>query len=59
MRSFAQSTLTINLAATLLVGCGGSQPMIGAPGTLKQASALAVRTTVMVVAATHAQGWST
>jgi uncharacterized repeat protein (TIGR03803 family) len=45
VRTLTQSTLTISLAAALLVGCGGSQPPISAPGAVPQASALAGRTT--------------
>jgi uncharacterized repeat protein (TIGR03803 family) len=40
VRTFAQSALTISLAA-LLVGCGGSPPPIGAPGAMPQSSAMA------------------
>jgi uncharacterized repeat protein (TIGR03803 family) len=36
VRTFAQSALTISLAAALLVGCGGSQPMIGTPEAMPQ-----------------------
>jgi uncharacterized repeat protein (TIGR03803 family) len=36
VRTFAQSALTISLAAALLAGCGGSQP----PGAMPQTSAI-------------------
>ncbi len=41
MSTFAQSAFTISLAAELLAGCGGSQPLTGGPGALPQTSALA------------------
>jgi hypothetical protein len=31
----------LGLAATLLAGCGGSQPPIGAPGAMPQSRAIA------------------
>lgn len=33
------------MATAMLAGCGGSQPLISAPGTMPQAAALASRTT--------------
>src|ERR1700722_1743881 len=41
MRTFALSRLALNISAatTLLAGCGGSQPPIGAPGAMSQAPA--------------------
>ena len=41
MRDVAQSALTIALAAALLGGCGGSQPLIGAPGVTPQSRVIA------------------
>ncbi|MGC2633631.1 MAG: hypothetical protein WA215_05395 [Candidatus Cybelea sp.] len=36
-------TLTICMAAAMLVGCGGSQPPIGAPGAMAQTHAIVAR----------------
>lgn len=36
MRNLAQSAVTISVAAAFLGGCGGSQPLIGAPGAMPQ-----------------------
>jgi hypothetical protein len=43
MRTFAlgRFALSTSVAATLLAACGGSQPPIGAPGAMPQATALA------------------
>jgi uncharacterized repeat protein (TIGR03803 family) len=41
VRTFARSALIVSLAAALLVGCGESQPPIGAPGVTPQTSAIA------------------
>lgn len=38
---FSRHTLTTGAVAALLAGCGGSQPPIGAPGAMAQASAIA------------------
>ena len=38
---FSRYALTISAAAAMLAGCGGSQPPVGAPGALPQASAIA------------------
>jgi uncharacterized repeat protein (TIGR03803 family) len=45
VRTFAQSALTVSLTGALLIGCGGLQPPISAPGAMPQASALAARFT--------------
>jgi len=37
---FSRYALSLSAAATLLAGCGGSQPPIGAPGAMPQTSAL-------------------
>lgn len=36
MKTFARSALIVGAAAALLAACGGSQPSIGAPGTIPQ-----------------------
>lgn len=36
MGTFARYLLSIGVASTLFVGCSGSQPLIGAPGTIPQ-----------------------
>ncbi|HEY2476362.1 MAG TPA: choice-of-anchor tandem repeat GloVer-containing protein [Candidatus Cybelea sp.] len=41
MRTFAQSALTVSLAAGLLGGCGGSQPLISAPSAVPQSREIA------------------
>ena len=41
-RSLGRSSLTSCVASALLAGCGGSQPPIGAPGTMPQSSSNAV-----------------
>ena len=38
---FRRYALTSCVAATMLQGCGGSQPPVGAPGAMQQASAIA------------------
>ena len=40
-RVFAQLLCSSLVASALLVGCGGSQPPIGAPGAMPQLSAIA------------------
>ena len=41
MRILAHSALTISLAAALLVGCGGSHPLIGVPGAMPESDTVA------------------
>src|SRR5580700_9415982 len=43
-------TLSICVAAAMLTGCGGSQPAIGAPGTMPQSPAIATH-------AAHGTSW--
>jgi uncharacterized repeat protein (TIGR03803 family) len=45
MRTLARFALSIGIAAAFLAGCGGSQPLISAPGTIPQAPAIAARAT--------------
>jgi hypothetical protein len=40
MRTLGRFALSISAAAALLVGCGGSQPPIGAPGAMPQSRAI-------------------
>jgi uncharacterized repeat protein (TIGR03803 family) len=41
VRILAHSALTISLAAALLVGCGGSHPLIGVPGAMPESDTVA------------------
>jgi hypothetical protein len=50
MKTLARFALTIGLAATLLVGCGGSQPPIGVPLAAQQGRAIAAH-------AAHGASW--
>ena len=34
MNCFSHMALSVGVAAAMLAGCGGSQPPIGAPGTI-------------------------
>lgn len=40
MRTLAHPTLTIGLAAALLVGCGGSQSLVGAPNAIPRSNSM-------------------
>jgi uncharacterized repeat protein (TIGR03803 family) len=56
VRTLARSALIVSLAAALLVGCGGSQPPIGAPGVTPQTSAIAsARSAVHRLSASYQQ----
>jgi hypothetical protein len=41
MNALARDTISISAAAALLAGCGGSQPLVGAPNTVAQSPAVA------------------
>jgi hypothetical protein len=43
LSDFSRRVLSISVAASLLAGCGGSQPPIGAPGAMPQSHAIATR----------------
>jgi hypothetical protein len=44
MRTLARYALSFGAASALLAGCGGTQPPIGAPGTMPQSRAIATHT---------------
>lgn len=48
--NFAHYSLTIGVAAALLVGCGGSQPMVSAPGVMPQSRTTKNQALLYVVA---------
>lgn len=43
MKNFARYALSSGAALALLAGCGGSQPLIGAPGAMPQSRAIATQ----------------